>query len=405
MGGEKMRYVFVFVESDLRGKFFYRFKNALTKKTYKLVIITSCPTVWYRAKREGDIVFLLGSGKSKQYDSIPLEREVLEVCSGEISAMAAQVLASYWVEKIQQIAIKYPPVLCLIYNGTTLLPYVGKWWAQNRNIKSLFFELANIPGKMFVDKWGTNAKSYLYSHPEILNQYKVSDIEYKKWKNEYFGKKATVKQAAFSSQVQSVVLFALNHLYFACLLPGSKNKITYIRNWCCKFIKRYKSKQQQNENLPLDISTCKPYYLFPMQVTADSQVLLNSDISLIEAIGIAMKKSEQDGVKLVIKPHPAELDKTIYTKIQKLYPQAIIMNGDIKKMIREAEKIITINSTVGLESILMGQKVEFLGRSFYQCFMKKREWLPKYILGYLVNIDYFGTNEITGNTLEECLRR
>ena len=81
------------------------------------------------------------------------------------------------------------------------------------------------------------------------------------------------------------------------------------------------------------------------------------------------------------------------------------MNGDIKKMIREAEKIITINSTVGLESILMGQKVEFLGRSFYQCFMKKREWLPKYILGYLVNIDYFGTNEITGNTLEECLRR
>lgn len=108
MGGEKMRYVFVFVESDLRGKFFYRFKNALTKKTYKLVIITSCPTVWYRAKREGDIVYLLGSGKSKQYDSIPLEREVLEVCSGEISAMAAQVLASYWVEKIQQIAIKYP---------------------------------------------------------------------------------------------------------------------------------------------------------------------------------------------------------------------------------------------------------------------------------------------------------
>ena len=108
---------------------------------------------------------------------------------------------------------------------------------------------------------------------------------------------------------------------------------------------------------------------------------------------------------MIIKPHPAELDKTIYTRIQKQYPQAVIMNGDTREMIRKADKIITINSTVGLESILLGKQVEFLGKSFYQYLTQKEEWIPKYIMGYLVNIDYFGTSDITENVLEECLKR
>lgn len=155
----------------------------------------------------------------------------------------------------------------------------------------------------------------------------------------------------------------------------------------------------------MDIANFRPYYLFPMQVTADSQVLLNSNVTLLDAVKIAMEKSKERGVNLVIKPHPAELDNTIYDKIQRLYPQAIIMSGDMKVMIKNADKIITINSTVGLESILLGKQVEFLGKSFYQYFTRKKEWLPKYIMGYLVNIDYFGATDITENIFEECLKR
>lgn len=36
---------------------------------------------------------------------------------------------------------------------------------------------------------------------------------------------------------------------------------------------------------------------------------------------------------------------------------------------------------------------------------RQEEWIPKYIMGYLVNIDYFGTSDITENVLEECLKR
>ena len=400
-----MKYVFIFVESDLRGKFFYRFKNALIRKSYKPIVITTCPTVWFRAKRHGDIVFLLKNGKIERNHEIPLAKEVLEIRSGKLSLNIAQTMANQWIEKIKNISLKYPPVLCIIYNGTTLLPYIGKWWAQKQNIKCLFFELANIPGKMFVDKWGTNAKSYLYAHPEILDNYKINEVEFKCWEKSYFETKSIVRQAAFSSQLKSVLLFALNHLYFASLLPGIKNKISYVEIWSSKFLNRYRSKKKTTRSFSFDMSRYKPYYLFPMQVTADSQILLNSDVSLLDALAIAMRRSIEDGVTLIIKPHPAELDKTIYTRIQKQYPQAVIMNGDTREMIRKADKIITINSTVGLESILLGKQVEFLGKSFYQYLTQKEEWIPKYIMGYLVNIDYFGTSDITENVLEECLKR
>ena len=400
-----MKHVFIFIESDLRGKFFYRFKNALQKKMYKIIIITSCPTVWYRAKKQGDIIYLLSDEKYDQDYSIPLNGEVLEIQSGELSSVAAKSIANSWGGKIRRIAKKYPADLCMIYNGTTLLPYVAKCWAKKENVKSIFFELSNIPGKMFVDKWGTNAKSYLYAHPEILDEYEISDIEYRCWKENYFKNKSIVKQAAFSSQIQSVLLFAVNHLYFSSLLPGLKDKIIYIKSWFYKFLKRYRFKSNHTKKLSFNVLDYKPYYLFPMQVTSDSQVLLNSNVSLLDAVGIAMKESSENNVNLIIKPHPAELDSTIYSRIHKQYPQAIILNGDIKEMIRYAEKIITINSTAGLESILLGKKVEFLGKSFYRYFSQRQDLLYKYILGYLINIDYFASDEITEEILEECLQR
>ncbi|XOQ25503.1 MAG: hypothetical protein ACFWTM_04045 [Mitsuokella multacida] len=400
-----MKYVFIFVESDLRGRFFYRFKSALLKKSYKPVVITDCPTVWIKAKKNGDIAYLLRNGSGKQDSPMPLAEEVLEIKTGELSIDAANILGNYWCERIKLISQEYPPSLCMIYNGTTLLPYVAKWWASHHGIKSLFFELANIPGKMFVDRQGTNAKSYLYAHPEILDKYEVDDDAYAEWKKNYLEKKSVVKQAAFSSQILSVLLFAVNHLYFAALIPGIKNKFFYLKKWTHKFSKRYTSKKKTVSNAASALPADTSYYLFPMQVTADSQVLLNSTVSLLEAVGIAVKKSEEAGVKLIIKPHPAELDKTIYPRIREIYPQAIVMNGDIKKMIEKADKIITINSTAGLESILSGKQVEFLGKSFYKYFTQDDELLRKYIMGYLVNIDYFGTDEVTEACLEQCLQK
>ena len=50
-------------------------------------------------------------------------------------------------------------------------------------------------------------------------------------------------------------------------------------------------------------------------------------------------------------------------------------------LIKAADRVITINSTVGMEALLYHKPVEILGRAFYQHFDNER--LKKYIHHYL----------------------
>lgn len=60
------------------------------------------------------------------------------------------------------------------------------------------------------------------------------------------------------------------------------------------------------------------YIFFPMQVASDSQIILNSDMSLIDALLYSVKEARRLNLKLVIKLHPAERDLKIIEKIVKL---------------------------------------------------------------------------------------
>lgn len=70
-----------------------------------------------------------------------------------------------------------------IINGCRVQDHAFRDIAVKYGIKTLYFELANIPGKTFVDPKGTNAKSALYKNKNILNQYNVLEEDYVFWKN------------------------------------------------------------------------------------------------------------------------------------------------------------------------------------------------------------------------------
>lgn len=52
-----------------------------------------------------------------------------------------------------------------------------------------------------------------------------------------------------------------------------------------------------------------------------------------------------------------------------------------------SSKVVTINSTVGLEALILDKEVEVLGRAVYSHFDHER--LKAYVCRYLINIDYF----------------
>jgi Capsule polysaccharide biosynthesis protein. len=59
--------------------------------------------------------------------------------------------------------------------------------------------------------------------------------------------------------------------------------------------------------------------------------------------------------------------------------------------------IYTINSTVGLESLILGKEVIVLGKAIYSAF--DTEMLKKYIHSYLIDFDYFSKNEFEASHL------
>ena len=80
-----------------------------------------------------------------------------------------------------------------------------------------------------------------------------------------------------------------------------------------------------------------------------------------------------------------------------------LVNQPTVSILKYCERVITINSTVGLEAMLMGKPVEFLGKSFYESLDKER--MQNYIMSYLINIDFFGTANIKKSDIQIVLDR
>lgn len=85
-------------------------------------------------------------------------------------------------------------------------------------------------------------------------------------------------------------------------------------------------------------------------------------IDLYQWLEFAEKNSDQS-IKFVIKEHPSDPHK--YTELYTKNPNIIFSNRDTKELIEKAEAVITINSSVGLEAILLHKRVIVLGEACY----------------------------------------
>ena len=124
--------------------------------------------------------------------------------------------------------------------------------------------------------------------------------------------------------------------------------------------------EAEPQNLP-------PYYIFvPFQIDTDSQLLDNSTwicnmqelFFLLKDIHIALTDKR---LCFVIKEHPRSKKK--YYNLNKFtvpHRYLIFASGySTQKLIQHAHGVLTINSTVGMEAILLGQKVITLGKACY----------------------------------------
>lgn len=147
-------------------------------------------------------------------------------------------------------------------------------------------------------------------------------------------------------------------------------------------------------------------FLVPLQVSNDTQVLLNSRLDLKGLVDVAVQKASNEGLSIVIKPHPAEKNKDIINYImskKKEYSRIYLTNINTFSLIKRSEYVITINSTVGLEAKLLGKDVIVLGEALYQNFDNRR--IKSYIIEYLADVDYFAKYEYKKRDYENIIEK
>jgi capsular polysaccharide export protein len=401
VGEVEMKTIVTVVAAHSEYRFFSRLANSIKPLKYSIVFLTPKLSLYLTAKLDGFHCHLIRNSTNTVIHEDVLQTN--EVAGDIVDAHSAAV----FFNAVQEIAAKIHAILKIdlvaVWNGSSVSTKALVQFARRSGIKTLFFELANIPEKIFVDPVGVNAQSLLFSSPDILEQFTDYDAQrYEEWKNNYLLQKRNELTTATAQYQQKVN----NYLFLVDVIGVTFMNLPVIGNM--NILAKVKEKVLRRVSEPIgdqyDLKNGK-YIFFPMQVSNDSQLLFNSPLNNVEGIKYCIKKGFENKLDVVVKPHPAENSDKIFQQLRTLQQScsfSIVMEPTLK-ILEHASEVVTLNSTVGLEAMIISKKVTFLGKTFYSFFNEQS--IRQYIMGYLVDVEYFSSNEIPLITVQRILER
>ena len=386
------------------GLFFLRIAKNDSDNTY--VFVTTLPSIHLKAKQIGFRSQLLTKAfvvsRAASVDDLQL-RGTREAALGILTPTQQAILCSQIIQKAGSFVGRGDTVICC-WNGSTVMGVAARHLKKKLKVKTLFFEIANIPGKLFVDPEGCNAQSRLYRDPEGSLPLEADLFAYEEWRSSYIRVKKeglAVPQAKLGAAVgwHHIIDYLFMRAFGFCMFSDAsfeaKLKKTLNRFW--------RGRNAQSNLAPLNPPD-GPFIFFPMQVSNDTQLLLNSDVSNIEALKRLLAETS---LPIVVKPHPAELDRSYINKwiTETADARIVLSEGNTFELLDKSDSVVTINSTVGLEAKLLNKEIRFLGKSFYS--KLSRNTLPAYVTEYLIDIDFFVDIDtpIAPTSLEKIFKR
>lgn len=368
-------YVLIFIDYFGALEFFVKLEISDTSRKY--VFLTTSLIAYKYLSKNSQVYFISAIGAPKT-NLVVDYFDISEYRQGFCSRRRIKKLAENTINRYNSIVEQYKPasVKILVWNGSSVLGWVARYLqSKNSRLTLGFFEIANIPGKLFADPRGVNKRSALYECPDILTRLEsVSDcprinersyFELKKVNEDRFTNSIAYWQKVVEALYQSTLglrFFSLRKL-LSTVIPRVLN---------------YKVGVLCLNRRP------EEYNLFPLQVRTDTQVVLNSKYNLTEAVQKILESSE---LPLIITPHPHDMGALkIISRLDPKFQRRIFVGKESTiNYIGEAQKIFVINSTVGLDCLILGKNVEFIGCSFYSYFDK--EMALKYVNDYLLSVN------------------
>lgn len=292
------------------------------------------------------------------------------------------------------------PKVELIYggNGYHCTDIVIKSLRKELGFKTMFSELSNIDDRIFFDVDGSNAGSFYFKKFDYCNttfKSNVSNKEFTKWVDEYKKRKLNshvVKQSKKLSPLKEKIK-SLAVLIDSVLFPYSlvwKNRLTI------------KGEAQNIGSVNGEDLANKKIAFLPLQLVGDTQLLLNSSYTNIDAILLFKNISDKNGLELYVKFHPSESNKELINEVQKMSKTLnfIITKDNTFSLIDKSECVYVNNSTVALEALLFDKNVNVIGKSFYS-FLRGFDDINNYLNGYLIPGDFFSGNGLCLETLDK----
>ncbi|QHM71585.1 hypothetical protein [Mixta intestinalis] len=409
-----MRFIFL-LHDDLRVKLYARLKEKAHEygiKSQFLCFSIACYKSLIRLGFKKDSLLVYDDLRFLNIISNKELSNSIDVIASFLTVSSAQKVASSTYAALIEQTAKGSTEEVVIFggNGLHVFDKVAKFYAsQYQQVYTVFTELANIEGKVFFDPEGSNASSLFY---ELLKNNKIDFSQAKnvegfdKWREEYCYEKLkdhTVPQVKSFSHKKNII----HRIYGACELltkvsSYQKLKLLDVLSNKNKIVKKI-DKSAWLPWLEKEIK-CKDYIFFPLQVFSDSQVKLHSHVDVKQALIKAMQIAKEDGIPLLVKPHPAEFDSKVIDIIIGLKKEQnfLLSDDNTFKLIKNSQKVIVINSTVGLEAILLGKHVEFLGLSFYK-YLQDDYKMNYYINHWLIDIDIFSPSPLKNEVFDKIV--
>ncbi|HHO9669626.1 TPA: hypothetical protein ACRZEN_002960 [Escherichia coli] len=401
---------FVFIIHDgLRRNLFLSLINKAIEKNINFYIYAFSlrEYYWFRthgiSKRQ---IKLIKKTKTLCYPKID---KCIDVAADFITTRNAIKIYNVTLNTLWQMKNYDPEVY--IFGGNGLHAYdkaILEYQRSNAGVYTIFTELSNIDGKVFFDNEGSNASSLFYrklierefDFPEYDNN------QLKVWKKNYCElkiKNHIVKQSPKKNIKETFLYRTIGIIEFILRVPS------YQRFKIDEFFtqkKKVKKKLYPQDWVDYedDISQIKKFILFPLQVFGDSQIKLHSNVDNVQALEFAIEKARELNIPLVVKPHPAEPSRDALEKIVELKKKHgfyVSLNNTFE-LINRCNEILVINSTVGLEAIICGRKVEFLGESFYKYFSDDKV-LNFYLNHWLIDMNIFSMTNVNDNTFQKII--
>jgi capsule polysaccharide modification protein KpsS len=342
--------------------------------------------------------------KNANYEHSDLGK-VFNVLSGRLTLNAASKAYQATTYQLEQYISQFgTDFVIVIPSGRHVHHIAATNLAKQQSIKQIYINYSNFPGYTFFDPDGTDCLAAIFDEPAKLNRMYVDETVNTTNVFEYFAaiksRQKTIPQLASSGFKQKVKLAA----FFADTLCQYMTDAYGDRRLQFTQTKRTAVEHQMSYKV---LNNEKPYLFFPLQVSTDQQVLVNYDGgSIYAAIDEAINYAKSLGLDLYIREHPAEANKNqvreYLIKQLAINPFLHVTQATVTDLITGCDEVITINSTVGLESRINCKPVKFIGKSFYQ--KSSDLQLALYLSKYLIPVDYHNP-EMSCEIVEEILSR